>query len=712
MNSAEAPVAGTDDIEVDESLRRLRGQIALEGIMNDDVSNSDDDHSHEIGSDIDDEVAVKRSVSPYNDADADSLSFVQSAKFLEHGLIFTASLSLGRQQGVPEALKQPWEKGIFSHVFGEPPQMPWLKNRSLSNNFRTLSPILSSSLPSVEPKPVQLPGFSTAVLRIKRPALKVARPSAEVMRSRAIAKWRCIVESDLYATRLGKQLVEFILDGNSETMIHQILEDTFSSKATETLLKRGQSIFNYMTFCQKSFGALSLLYDESYIYKYLDSLRAASAAPSCGKSFLEAMNFALHLLSPGGVEQGWMSARVKGIASKMHQAKSPLDQAPALYVWEVKLLHNILCNAEVLQDKVVTGYMIFLIYACARWSDGQFPETIINDTSEGYGYFEMQTRNHKTAQGARKAILMPLVATSPGLGPVSSAGLGWVDEWLLARKKCGLEFCPNSPTLPAMRVDGTWSDSPMSASEGSLYLRELIHGYAPSKPRRVKQLRSHSLKSTMLSYCAKRPLPKEYRRALGHHIDSSDVSVATYSRDYLYAPLLALDQLLCDINDGTFNPDESRAQRAACVKKLKRGELPERGGKPEDVARVEAAEEESEHSDESESECSEASIPDADIDDHLMSETRKGKDVSLFPSSEKEHTFFWDSGKPLVTFQHNSSGVLHCRRPDSPSKLGCSRTISKAFTKIDTGLNFSWPRCVACARLYGVKLAPSAKVAP
>ena len=148
------------------------------------------------------------------------------------------------------------------------------------------------------------------------------------------------------------------------------------------------------------------------------------------------------------------------------------------------------------------------------------------------------------------------------------------------------------------------------------------------------------------------------------------------------------------------------------MKKLKRGELPERSGKPEDVARVEAAEEESEHSDESESECSEASIPDADIDDHLMAETRKGKDVSLFPSSEKEHTFFWDSGKPLVTFQHNSSGVLHCRRPDSPSKLGCSRTISKAFTKIDTGLNFSWPRCVACARLYGVKLAPSAKVAP
>jgi len=712
--STTTPTAEVDVNAVDKSLRHLKGEIALASIMNDDIDDDKLDGKSVGDIDSDDSTEPDRCVSPLKEADAVATVVLQSSKFMDSSVMFAASLSLGRTQTTPDHLKQPWEKGIFSQVFGDPLHLPWLKNRVLSaSGYRMPDMSVNKQVNNSEAISRQAPVFSSAVFRIKRPKLRVTPPSAEVMRSRAIAKWRCIVEADLYKTSLGRKLVDFVVDGNSEALIEQIFEDTFSEKATETLLKRSQSLSSYMAFCRQQFLVYHLHFSESAIYQYLDSLRSSNAAASRGKSFLEALTFALHTVGPDIGDADWLSPRVKGVANKMHCQKRPLDQAPPLYVWEVKLLHSILSNADIMHDKVVAGYMLFLIYACARWSDAQFPTSVENDVHGGVGYFEMKTCHHKTAQGARRNILMPLVATSPGLGKINGKREGWVEEWLKARKFGNLDFQPGKPTMPSILSDGSWSSSAMSASEGSAYLRELIQGYAPSKPKRSKQLRSHSLKSTMLSYCAKKPLPKEYRRALGHHVDSKDASIVTYSRDYLFAPLLALDKLLEEIVSGKFAPDESRAERVVRLKAASSVRASERASSsvPSRVDKVADDDDES-RSGSSDGEESEASIPDADIDDAAMAEIRKGKDCLTMKPDQKELVFFWHHGKPLTTYQHNNSGVLHCLKPGEANKLGCSRVVSRVFTKIDVGLNFKWPRCAVCAKAYGTQLLPKAKSQP
>lgn len=694
--------------DVDTRLARLRGEIAFDSIMHDDSdidaelprSSSEDRSEPESVSGI---SVVRDSYSSFHS------EILQSNRSYSSDNFFTAALSQARLRSTPDNLRQPWENGVLGSVFSAKKgsaAFPWLKDRVLNTSVPYPQMLLKSATSSDKGKQAiatTVPSLSSAVLRIKRPTLRVAPSSAEVLRSRAITKWRCIIESDLYKSEAGKQLIEYIFNGNCESLITQSIEDTFATKSTDTLVKRGQSIIAYLEFCRKQFGIYHISYKEAHVYAYLCNLRDSKASATKGTSFLQAMTFTLHSIKPFVDEDSWHSSRVKGVAAKMLRSKPPLNQSPPLFVWEVKLLHNILNNSDFTTDRVVAGYMLFLIYSCSRWSDGQFPQSVDNDTEEGFGYLEMRTTIHKTAQGARKGVLMPLVASSPGLGGVRD-GKGWVDTWIEARISSGLEFNGDSPTMPSITADGSWSSSAMSSSQGSQYLRELVNSYAPKSLQRPKPLRSHSLKCTGLSWCAKRAVPQKFRKILGHHIDVGEVSVATYSRDYMYPALLAFDKVLSEIARGTFHPDESRAQRSRRLRsRLSTGEAaaptePEEAEVDADNRKSAPApeEESSDSSDESE-----VTIPDADVDDVSMSVVRRGAEVII--ATAKQTEFFWKANVPLTTYQHNSSGILHCASDVDFSKTACSRTISRAFTRINVGLSMDWPKCMVCSKKFGTK---------
>ena len=634
--------------------------------------------------------------------------------------LFNLQLRMNRSSNLPDRLRQPWEKGPMAFILGSGP-FPSNLGSSWIRQSVALPPIPaapeSKASSVVHPTSLKRPVLSSALLRIKR--LVPAPFQGEPLRFRALNRWKTIVGLDYYSSKVGRQLVDYALDGTVEVLIDQTIEDTMSRKSTNTLLKRASAIIKYVSFLKVHFQARTLVYKEEWLYQYVNWLRANRAAPSTGKSLLEALNFAIHTIGPDILEEGWKSQRVNGACESMYVRKDPTRQADPLKVVEVKLLHHILSNSSVLEDRLVAGYCLFLTYGTCRWSDPQKPERFDVDVVDGAGYLELGTRDHKCASATeRKMVLMPLVATSPGLGhPIP----GWIDEWLHVRELSGLKFVDH-PTMPSRLVTGEWSTEPMSASEGSAWLKELLQTYGPSlDPQR--KVTSHSLKSTGLSWAAKRPLKKSFRRALGHHVDSNDKSVAVYSRDYMFAALQAFDVMLAEIVDGDFHPDDSRAQRAR--EKAKRtktasgavlharqvpqsfgNDLEEEGHKESELSSPHPVDEidqkgetgkvEGEISG-SETSSESSSSSEASLDNPMQEESEA---AALNPDQERDfYPKFYDvNGLEVPVYQHTISGVLHAGVVGA--KLACGRILSGSYSKITQKLKFNWPKCELCNRKF------------
>ena len=75
----------------------------------------------------------------------------------------------------------------------------------------------------------------------------------------------------------------------------------------------------------------------------------------------------------------------------------------------------------------------------------------------------------------------------------------------------------------------------------------------------LRNIGSHSLKVTTLSWLAKAGLPREIRRTLGYHIRPGDRVMDAYSRDVLAGPLRELTRVLNEISGKRFDPDSTRS---------------------------------------------------------------------------------------------------------------------------------------------------------
>ena len=138
-----------------------------------------------------------------------------------------------------------------------------------------------------------------------------------------------------------------------------------------------------------------------------------------------------------------------------------------------------------------------------------FPKSTLYDVQEGSGYFEIRTLNHKMANSAdRKTVLMPCVATSPGLGSMSPC---WVDLWLEVRTQAGLEFL-TMPTMPGISTSGDWTTEAMTASEATKNPRDMFES-SGTKISPGRKVVSHFLKSTGLSWASKKAAEEERQKS-------------------------------------------------------------------------------------------------------------------------------------------------------------------------------------------------------
>ena len=179
-----------------------------------------------------------------------------------------------------------------------------------------------------------------------------------------------------------------------------------------------------------------------------------------------------------------------------------------------------------------------MTYARARWSDAQHAVSILFDRCEGnIHYVEILTGHHKTMRALQhRHQFLPLIA--PAVGVTTQ---NWASPWETVRLEMGVDMDKGYPLLPAPLDNGELGRRALDSQEAGKWLRALLE----LKPEFMtdRKVSSHSLKSTMLSYLAKRGIDMADRLLLGSHTSPFTMGL-TYSRDGMARPLQILNTML------------------------------------------------------------------------------------------------------------------------------------------------------------------------
>ena len=291
---------------------------------------------------------------------------------------------------------------------------------------------------------------------------------------------------------------------------------------------------------------------EEWAYRYLCDPKRNNAAASKRKRFLEALGFSKGLLG-ADVEDVLQSARVSGVAHggfvERTRKKNPLTTDQLI------TLENTATFSSG-PSSIFAGYMCFLVHCRLRWSDGQH---CVNephlDIPEGRGFVEASLYHHKTAMKRRTQVirLLPVVGVLPGL-----SGQMWAVHWIRKRRQEKLSASLLEPTMPSPIITGGWNKLPLSSSEASVWLREILNPWSSGD---LSDLAKHSAKTTILSWMSKANVSASIRRLAGYHIKPGDKSALEYSRDAAAPILREIEGILIAIKAGYFKPDEVRSNR-------------------------------------------------------------------------------------------------------------------------------------------------------
>jgi hypothetical protein len=371
----------------------------------------------------------------------------------------------------------------------------------------------------------------------------------------ALQCWRVIVLDSTSNTELGNLLMQCIELGKGDDYVWQVVKDAFANKSTATLKSRAASLLAFGRWKKTAMinepGGIFPI-TEMMAYEYLCDLRRMKAAPSKGKRFLESVGFSKGLLG-ADVEKVLNSSRVKGVAAGFQF--EPTKKKSPLTVEQVLVLEKLTMFGQG-QEAIFAGYICFLTHCRLRWSDGQhcIKEPTL-DLHDGRGFIEAALYHHKTAFKRRTTVirLLPVAGVIPGV-----SGCDWASCWLQKRFDMGLRASMQQPTMPAPMASGEWSGHPLSSSEASVWLREILQPWSLSP---VKCIATHSAKATILSWMSKANVELSLRRLAGYHVTPGDKSALEYSRDAAAPVLRQIEAVFIAIRAGIFKPDLSRAKR-------------------------------------------------------------------------------------------------------------------------------------------------------
>lgn len=330
-----------------------------------------------------------------------------------------------------------------------------------------------------------------------------------------------------------------------------MLVDVFFNRAPQTLMKRVNSlsrITNYLISYGRTFPC-----SESDVYQYFKKESSIGAPASRLKAVFEALVFARHVLGVKALEDVIDSRRCLGAASTSVFAN--LRQASPFKVKQLQKLHSILSSEADPWNRVMAGMILFCTYARSRWSDAQHAEDLFwdMDNDGNWSSFEIKTTVHKTARALHlRHMFLPISASAVGVTKDN-----WCEQWIHVRQLLGISNLKNFPLMPAPGPDLSPTKRALTTGEAKKWLHHLL---GPDLIGESDRLTTHSCKATCLSFMAKRGVNLEDRLVLGYHSNKLRVGL-TYSRDGAARPLALLAHVLKEIQDGIFEPDNTRSGR-------------------------------------------------------------------------------------------------------------------------------------------------------
>lgn len=561
----------------------------------------------------------------------------------------------------------PWERQPFAGVFR--PESFLSNQISFDSCDVGLSEALSASTSSSLSHALEEPPILKHAAKRRR--ISECIISSDDMRQRSLALFRVVLQSNPSATELGKQLS---LAWNSDRMelFWSTLEDTFAAKSSATVYKRSRSLWQYFVWLKVSRRSDVVLFSELLAYEYLLHARERNKSPSHGIAFLQCLNFLHSTCKFVEFSPSELTGRVRGSCRAMLSNKKPLQQARALYRDEVAALERF-----ILEDKheprlrIICGYLLFCLLSCSRFSDPMYAVGWTITSSSSITLLEAGTRYHKTSHVRnRQETLLPLVA----LGHVFT-DRNWAEVWMSLREKHLGDYPFALPGFS--ETSGRWLSRPMIASEGALWLRDIVCFYYATGDT----LTTHGLKATLLTWSTiSGILTFDQRRAMGHHIDPGSRAPLCYSRDNTVQLQARIAFMLRRVASGMFDPDLPRAAQVEAqldtlldVIGSHDEQPPPDNVDPGDEA-VECA---SEGSEVCTAEDIEVQADDADIDE-VRVDAEKAAGLIL---------------------QHKASGVLHVQA--SPDKFTCGRSVSAAYSVLLNDLVVGWPLCRQCRQCAG-----------
>ena len=447
-----------------------------------------------------------------------------------------------------ETVEPVWNSGFWKCIFGNDNL-----GYNLTQQFKRPMPVQSvddegQGEPEKRAKPfpavsVDAPLFQSCVKSTDDIAWQEKR---EGQLQRALKHWLIIIET--WNTR-----VEFVmcLQGCESTNAQLImLGDVFKGKAPSTLTKRANSMKLLCRMLDNS--GLIFPCDEPALYNMLCELRQSGAPPSRGKGILEAIAFVRYTMGIVECDVLLKGRRCWGAATSDEPVQR--KQSSPLTVKELEVLHNVLEHDADVWNRMFSGTVLFMVYARSRWSDGQHAVKVFFDKVEETSHFvEVLTGHHKTMRALQhRHQFLPLIA--PAIGVTSQ---NWADLWERVRNELGIQYEQGHPLMLAPLANGQPGRRALDSQEAGQWLRALLSIDAGSVDRKVS---SHSLKSTMLSYLAKRGIDMGDRLLLGYHTSPFTMGL-TYSRDGMARPLQILSDMLSEIRCGKFQPDQTRSGR-------------------------------------------------------------------------------------------------------------------------------------------------------
>ena len=309
-------------------------------------------------------------------------------------------------------------------------------------------------------------------------------------------------------------------------------------------------------------------------------------------------------------------------------------------------------------------------YCRARWGDLMRSESVVMDyDKEGnLQYLEARTGRHKTMRSQlHRHQFLPMVSPCHGID-----GKDWGSVWMEVREKLELQWPPNGLVMPAPGMQGQVTSRPLETQECAAWLRKLVGSQESSEKRRVS---SHSLKSTFLSYAAKRGIGIPERLQLGYHTSNFQMGMV-YSRDGAAASIMVLEKLIKEIQNGTFDPDDTRSGRVKAVAQ------PLGLAGESDVVHVKDEVEVIDISDGSSSQSDSSST---------SSEEERPKVIKNQPVIQPKA-----APEGFVMWQHKKLKTLHLMCVDNFRVFACGRMAGPLHEELSVAPQFDTPICGLC----------------